>query len=272
MRHKRLVFSSSGAIESQNDSAVSRWAEQGCISCRAAPRSSTSVMCQPCYNSAMRLAPFIIKVPEDHATYKSVETQFQQSWRHNTTCPAVKAVYKIICTKASLDKYQRYLDDVEFRGNFLAKESSRGNERRRWHGTKRKCYIGDQGNTRFCTDSGCSLCRIIQKSFDIKLFKKSTGWGRFGAGIYTSSTSSKSNDYSKNIGISSDWKALLLNKVVVGNGKKLTQDDPSLKKPPGRHDSVLAEVVPGGSLNYDELVVYKNEAVRPSYLVMYKSP
>ena len=82
---------------------------------------------------------------------------------------------------------------------------------------------------------------------------------------------------------------MLLNKVVVGNGKKLTQDAPSLTKPPGGHDSVsvfvlvflvgaliinqvLAEVVPGGSLNYDELVVYKNEAVRPSYLVMYKSP
>ena len=31
---------------------------------------------------------------------------------------------------------------------------------------------------------------------------------------------------------------------------------------------VLAEV--GGSLNYDELIVYKNEAVRPSYLVMYE--
>ena len=35
---------------------------------------------------------------------------------------------------------------------------------------------------------------------------------------------------------------------------------------------VLAEVVPGGALNYDELVVYKNEAVQPSYLVMYGGP
>ena len=35
---------------------------------------------------------------------------------------------------------------------------------------------------------------------------------------------------------------------------------------------VLAEVVPGGALNYDELVVYKNEAVQPSYLVMYRGP
>ena len=32
---------------------------------------------------------------------------------------------------------------------------------------------------------------------------------------------------------------------------------------------VLAEV--GSSLNYDELVVYNNDAIRPSYLVMYES-
>jgi len=30
---------------------------------------------------------------------------------------------------------------------------------------------------------------------------------------------------------------------------------------------VLGEV--GGRLNYDELVVYSNDAIRPSYLVMY---
>ena len=30
---------------------------------------------------------------------------------------------------------------------------------------------------------------------------------------------------------------------------------------------VLAEK--GGSLNYDELVVYRNDAIRPSFLVMY---
>lgn len=30
---------------------------------------------------------------------------------------------------------------------------------------------------------------------------------------------------------------------------------------------VLGEA--GGSLNYDELVVYRDEAVRPSYLVVY---
>ena len=35
-----------------------------------------------------------------------------------------------------------------------------------------------------------------------------------------------------------------------------------------RLHQVLAEV--GGSLNYDELIVYVNDAVRPSYIVMYE--
>ena len=48
----------------------------------------------------------------------------------------------------------------------------------------------------------------------------------------------RSNDYSRNIGVNSKWKALLLNKVVVGNGKKLTQDNTSLTKPPPGYDSV----------------------------------
>ena len=82
---------------------------------------------------------------------------------------------------------------------------------------------------------------------------------------------------------------MLLNQVVVGKGYKIAQDDPSLTAPPAGYDSVsrdtpflltrrlkhrlhqvLAEV--GGSLNlpYDELIVYSNDAVRPSYLVMYE--
>ena len=125
---------------------------------------------------------------------------------------------------------------------------------------------------------------------------------RFGKGIYTSSTSSKSvslallsfyvnveyrsNDYSHN-DCQSSLKAILLNKVVVGKGCKLLQDNTTLTAPPSGFDSVritllsenhaltaftitkvLAEK--GGSLNYDELVVYTNDAIRPSFLVMYE--
>jgi len=248
-----------------------RWGEHGCIFCRAAPRNGTLVMCQPCNDKALHKAPVIIEVPRDHQNYTSVEAQFQQSWRHKTTCPEVRAVYKIINTTASSDKYEKYLDSVETRGNFVSAGKPPGNENRRWHGTRRKCNIGDTGITTVCTDSKCALCRIIKTSFDVKFFKEATGWGRFGAGIYTSSTSSKSNDYSSN-DRNSKWKALLLNKVAVGKGMKLTQNDTTLTKPPTGYDSVLAEVVPGGALNYDELVVYNNDAVLPSYLVMYDSP
>jgi len=84
-----------------------------------------------------------------------------------------------------------YSDLVEAKGNFGSDNKSRGNERRRWHGTTRKCNIGDKGVTELCSDTSCSLCRIIENSFDISFFAGKTGWGRFGAGIYTSSTSSK---------------------------------------------------------------------------------
>ena len=150
---------------------------------------------------------------------------------------------------------------MEARGKFVAMGRSCGNEKRRWHGTKRKCHLGDPGNTRFCTQEGCSLCCIIKSSFNLRFSKSATGWGRFGCGIYTSSTSSKfvparsnklfsnthltqiilaprSNDYSENVGISSGLKALLLNKVVVGNGKKMINDDTSLTAPPPGFDSV----------------------------------
>jgi len=95
----------------------------------------------------------------------------------------------------------------------------------------------------------------------------------------------RSNDYSQN-DCKSNLKAILLNKVVVGKGYKVTHDLTSLTSPPAGYDSVsfieflfiwtylknylkvLAEK--GGSLNYDELVVYTNDAILPSFLVMYE--
>ncbi|KAF9790498.1 hypothetical protein BJ322DRAFT_999170 [Thelephora terrestris] len=242
--------------------------EHGCVFCRAAPMSNASVLCQPCLDVAPDMAG-ILKVPEDHRNYKGVEKQFKQSWRHETVCPEVKAIYKIVVTNAIMGPYQEYLESVEAQWGFVAQGKPRGNENRRWHGTRRKCTLGDPGNEALCADPGCSLCCIIRESFDIKYYKMATSWGRFGRGIYTSSTSSKCNDYSMNMGAESEWKTLLLNTVIVGNGKKLINDDISLTGPPPGFDSILAEVVPGGALNYDELVVYKNEAIRPSYLVVY---
>jgi len=195
---------------------------------------------------------------------------------------------------------------VELRGGFTAKGLTPGNQLRQWHGTNRGCTIGDNGWTSFCSSLQCSLCHIIKTSFDIAHSGEKTGWGRFGNGIYTSSTSSKfvmyslivtisvlipilsrSNDYSDNL-VSSPWKAILLTYVVVGRAKKFTTNQPMLTQAPVGFDSVqstsfipfkpfvtilqvIGKASPTGSLNYDELVVYTNDAVRPAYLVMYDS-
>lgn len=113
---------------STNDMSVGRWKECGCISCRVAPRNGTTILCLTCYDNALRAGPVLINVSEDHENFKSgtleyvssaygvtyhrtVESQFKESWRHNTTCPQVRAVYKIVNTEASLKKYEEYLYD-----------------------------------------------------------------------------------------------------------------------------------------------------------------
>jgi len=243
--------------------------ESACLWCRAAPKQGDRHFCGlACANEAKQKAVALLEVPEDHVTFQSVTDQFKTSWRHTTHCPAVKHLYKIVALQTSLDRYDAYKAAVESRGQFTSAGMSAGNEHRRWHGTRRECKLGDKSNTRFCASSTCSLCCIIKTSFDVGLWGKKTGWGRFGAGIYTSSTSSKANDYSQNSDATTPLKAILLNKIVVGKGYKMTRDNTSLTAPPTGYDSVLAEK--GDRLNYDELVVYNNDAIRPSYLVMYE--
>ncbi|KIK36271.1 hypothetical protein CY34DRAFT_811413 [Suillus luteus UH-Slu-Lm8-n1] len=240
----------------------------GCLLCGKAVKGKGHFCSQACTSRAEKSAPGLLEVPQGHDTFKSVADQFKTSWRHQTPCPTVRRVHKVIASPASIAKYEAYRAAVEGRGNFVAAGRSAGNENRRWHGTTRECNLGDNGNCTLCSSQTCSLCCILRTSYNLNLFGKKTGWGRFGHGIYTSSTSSKSNDYSTNMN-PSRLKAILLNKVVVGKGYKMTQDNTSLTAPPSGYDSVLAEVVNGGSLNYDELVCYTNDAIRPSYMVMY---
>ncbi|KAF7357346.1 PARP catalytic domain-containing protein [Mycena sanguinolenta] len=240
-----------------------------CLMCKQAPKQPQSHFCRAaCAYDAEKNGPMILEIPAGHVTFKSVADQFKASWRHTEKdCPPVRRVYKIVATRATQASYKAYQRTVENAGHFVASGRSPGNENRRWHGTQRECNLGDKGNAQFCASTNCSLCCIIQSSFDISLSGAKTGWGRFGKGIYTSSTSSKSDDYSYN-DCSSLFKAILLNKVIVGEGCKLTHDSPLLTAPPAGYDSVLGEK--GGSLNYDELVVYTNAAIQPSFLVIYE--
>jgi len=252
--HVRPKYSDGTKTHNYCSRTCARAASQGTIASTASPMTATSQ------------APCLIEITTSHPKFSEIVGQFNTSWRQAGTPPPVKAIYKVIGTRASMARYDAYRAAVEARGNFTSIGRSAGNECRRWHGTNRGCHLGEKGHVNFCSSAACSLCCILQTSYKLQAFGKKTGWGRFGSGIYASSTSSKSNDYSQNLG-KSPWKAVILNKVVVGRGYKMKQDNSSLVAAPNGYDSVLGEI--GGSLNKDEVIIYNEDAIRPSWLVMY---
>jgi len=215
----------------------------------------------------------LIYVDEQDPKFEDIVNQFEDTWLHDDRdMPSVVHVYRVVLSKALMDSYNRYRDNVEREGHFEGSRMTAGNECRRWHGTKRACTLGDDpDNLSFCKNSACSLCRILETSFRLDLFGKNTKWGRFGKGIYLSATSSKACDpkYCRNLNQQSPYKVVMLTRVAVGRGWKLTRNDDTRTAPPKGYHSVLGEPAPGGNLNYDEVVVYDNDAARPAYLVVY---
>ncbi|KZT01033.1 ADP-ribosylation [Laetiporus sulphureus 93-53] len=250
--------------------AVTKCFAEACLLCDKYPKSvlngKLSDFCsRKCGQDAVADAPRILHVPSAHKIYNEVEKQFLDGWKHPTsTKPTIMKIYRIYSDKDHNEHFCRYRLSVERKRGL-----DDGNSKRRWHGTVRTCQLGDNENLnlRMCNDDECSLCCIIRSSFRLAKFGAKTNFGRFGEGIYTSATSSKANDYNDELG-GSPYRTMLLNDVVIGKTIKLMQDNEDLKAPPGDHDSVTGE--PGGSLNYDECIVYKNEAIRPLFLLIYR--
>ncbi|KAG5720522.1 hypothetical protein E4T56_gene2591 [Termitomyces sp. T112] len=234
-----------------------------CLWCRQKPQYQDSAFCgKGCMNAAEAKGPMLLPIPKGHNTFQSVVEQFQGSWRHNTKKPSVHHVYKIVLSPTSRQVYEAYRTSVE-----LQRGLSMGNQRRRWHGSQRDCHIGDQGKTDLCNSSKCGICGIIRTSYQVSKAQRNISFGRFGAGVYTTSTSSKADSYAKNFSSALTTKAMFLNYVVVGRGSKYMMDRVTLTGPPAGYDSVLGEV--GLALNHDECIVYRDDAIRPAYLVTY---
>ncbi|PSR83375.1 hypothetical protein PHLCEN_2v5754 [Hermanssonia centrifuga] len=163
----------------------------------------------------------------------------------------------------------RYSASVESRAQFTKQGKLPGNERDGWHGTRRECQLGNEGKTRFCTSITCSLCGIIKTSFDLARGFNGTGfglgWEILGKALYTSSSSSKSDNYSYNTNWNTPLKAMLLNKVIAGKCYVAEKAEETLTGPPVGYDSARLPQ----AATVDDLAVYRNDAIRPSYLIMY---
>ncbi|KAF9648834.1 ADP-ribosylation [Thelephora ganbajun] len=252
---------------------------RGCICCRAVPYIGNYFpLCASCDSYLVGHGPFLLPVPQDHTTYWAVVDQFNAAWAHPTERPQIRMVYRIIPAPSVWDNYWAYSlstfptvfpfgrDVLEAKKPSSEQWEYPGNEHLLWHGTTRACDIGEGGQNVFCTSPKCSLCSIARGSFNVASAGK-RAFQRYGPGIYTSSKSSKSDHYAKNE-IKSPWKALLLNNVLAGVEYTTVFNERHLKGPPLGYDSVYGK--PGLSLNYDELVVYTDHAIRPAYLVMYE--
>ncbi|KAJ7624721.1 hypothetical protein FB45DRAFT_751103, partial [Roridomyces roridus] len=90
---------------------------------------------------------------------------------------------------------------------------------------------------------------------------------RFGNGMYTSKTSSKAARYSHN-GQPSKYKVMLLNNVAVG---KTYQTQALILSVSFGLISEQVCGLPGTALNFDETCVYNDDAMRPTYLILYNA-
>ncbi|KIM31248.1 hypothetical protein M408DRAFT_256166 [Serendipita vermifera MAFF 305830] len=189
--------------------------------------------------------------------------QFRDQWKHDTTMGVVKHVYLVVVGCGQRETYENYKLMVE------AMVNSRGVEKTLWHGTTRKCSVGEPGVTELCRTQNCGVCGIVRTSFSLAYYKKNTGWGRFGRGLYTSEVSSKAASYSKSLK-NSPLTAMFLATVVIGRTQTLHRNSPNRIRPKHGYNSVHGQPGGAGKLNYEEYVVYTDDAIVPSYLVMYE--
>ncbi|KAJ3540717.1 hypothetical protein NM688_g6188 [Phlebia brevispora] len=243
----------------------------GCLNCRKRLVADDD-LCTKCRNEIQDDTPKLVQVPEHHILFDSITNHFRDTWgRSVKLCPSVKSVYKIIPQKAVLNKYAAYRASVEERGHFVKFGKRPGNETVGWHGTRRGCQLGNNEQTTFCTFTTCSLCGIIRTSFDVAYGASGLGfglgWEILGKGIYTSSSSSKSDKYSFNENWSTPFKAMLLNKVVMGRCYIADKTEGTLQGPPPGYDSTRLPQ----AATVDDIAVYRNDAIRPSFLVVYES-
>ncbi|KAJ7240704.1 hypothetical protein C8J57DRAFT_1085612, partial [Mycena rebaudengoi] len=213
-----------------------------------------------------------------------VEKHFEDGWTHpRKPKPQVHAIFAIVLTEESSVAFLRYRALVENSG-----APRDANEQLLFHGTIRSCLLGDEKRgTQLCKISGCLLCSVIRNSFDVSKCGECHSIlitiHKFGTGIYTTTSSSKADDYF--IGVpESPFRAVLVNRVVVGNPLTRQYNAEMITELPFGYHSVdihpffllflpltvtIGSRVPGAGLNYGETVVYNNDAIRPAYLIVY---
>ncbi|RYP86160.1 hypothetical protein DL770_004947 [Monosporascus sp. CRB-9-2] len=197
--------------------------------------------------------------------YREAERLFRNGWKDSSKKYHLEAIYYINqagpVAQQHLAQNRAYLQQVQSRTPGPA-------EQYLFHGTRRACHTADDSSKlNPCNLKECNFCHILKCSFSLA---HANANGMFGAGIYTSSVSSKSNDYVWNHHVHSRKHTMFLSNVVTGKSQKLYQASPGRRSPDYGYDSVEAVTRQhGGSVNYPETIVYRESAILPSVVIVY---
>lgn len=186
--------------------------------------------------------------------FQQAQSHFINKWaKGKGTCGQLHQVLVIENPKLK-KKFQTYLSSL-----------SVSTVSQHYHGTSLKCALYQSKTTAtVCNDKTCGVCGVSQRGFLAKYKSTNIKFQRFGDGFYLAPNSSKCHDYTQGHG---GYRAMLLFNVAEGTRYTLKQDNPALKAPPAGYDSVYGQS--GGSLNYDEIVVYQAEAALPTHVLIY---
>ncbi|KAF8896054.1 hypothetical protein BD779DRAFT_559143 [Infundibulicybe gibba] len=211
----------------------------------------------------------LVPLNSDAPGYLQVQKRFRKGWKHpDKPLPYVHFIFRIASPDETLEPYLKYRARIHAATSTTSNFKHTANEKLLFHGTNRSCRIAeDTQKLRLCGLADCYLCSIIRKSYDVHRCGSKHKFRRFGTGIYTTSCSSKADDYLHNVDNNSALRVMLVNRVVLGKAHKRRHNATHLSEPPRGHHSVVG--VPGGDLNYRETVVYNNDAIRPAYLIVY---
>ena len=204
-------------------------------------------------------------IRECNSSKKSIIKDFLDNWRHSDKPkPTVISVLEVDSPNLKL-RHEQYKKDICNKKMHL----KNGNTIREFHGTTLSCELHITQEP--CLNSTCNVCGILKSGFLIDKIGGGAlgGWMRFGKGFYFTGTSSKAHDYSVNTEkyLGKGMRAVIVVDVVAGDQEKRKKNDKSPVR--GGYDSIQGVV--GTDLNYDELVVAKEDAALPVYVIIYSS-
>ncbi|KAK3292360.1 uncharacterized protein B0H64DRAFT_445300 [Chaetomium fimeti] len=198
--------------------------------------------------------------------YRLYEKRFNDGWIDGDKSASVTQIY--ITGKDDLLNSAR---GQQF-GRAMRQEGG-GGFGTRFHGTQRACYIGENGGRLFtCDKPECYLCRVLGESFRTEYARSPNSpiGPLFGPGIYSSVASSKADCYARNHKIHSKKHVVLICRVITNRPQMLAYPDTTRTGPDHGFNCVEAVLKPqGGSVNYPETVVYRNDYIVPVGLIIY---